>query len=265
MTIYHFTEHLKEADRPRLQENMASQQPIITNGHHGRMQNDVHKLRSLLTDKFVLNDSEDDIPPPEGHPPYDYLQEHEGHAIYLPMTVQTFEAGPYGFDAGDKLKLEIERSRYLMVSAGPDSPLETVSELRPGDILDSIQYIISANLTLYIDIRDVIFAERQSPDNFVTTAMIMTSYTTPPIDILESTPNPRPGSRYRWDNISLDAVRSMLYAHGQILYDRDGHVRHIPIDDLEKETLLENVEELLRGDLGHTWRLGHNTIGVKME
>ncbi|ESZ96661.1 hypothetical protein SBOR_2920 [Sclerotinia borealis F-4128] len=210
----------------------------------------LNRLRSLLIHhELILHDSSDYTP----HK-FDYLQP-LNHTNYLPTYCRKFPFSEIQerFKLSltpkvDNLELKIERSRHLMVYSGQSKSTKPVLEQGLNDILHSIRYTISATLTALVPDESLLAEPIYDMEPISTT--IQTSYTTPPMNILETGYTSLLLGRSTWDNIDLDAIKRMLWAHGMILYGEDGKRREIPVDDRDRRRLLGEVESCVRADLG---------------
>lgn len=192
---------------------------------------------------------------------YDW-QRDEG--VYFPNIYQRLGEGEVDGAPQKLMEMRIERHRHLMASNLAMPLIAPYEVSRPGDIVYNVRYTISAALEcLNPDGSKMEPRLLHGPDAH--SVIIRTTYSTPPGIAIHTIPQTEPGGLYSWDNISIRAVQTMLYAHGMMLFGADGKRRTVPLEEDFVRELMGDVEACVRESVGDTWRLGENTIGCASE
>ncbi|KAF7883923.1 hypothetical protein EAF00_011235 [Botryotinia globosa] len=183
---------------------------------------------------------------------------------YFPNIYQRFSEGEADGVPQNLMEMRIQRHRHLMASNSVMPLIAPYEVYHPGDLVYNVRYTISAALEcLNPDGTKMEPRPLHGPDAY--SVVIRTTYSTPPRIAIHNIPHTEPGGLYSWDNISIKAVQTMLYAHGVILFGADGKRRTVPLEKEVVEELMGDVEASVRESIGDTWRLGDNTIGCASE
>lgn len=169
----------------------------------------------------------------------------------------------FGLPVGPEVShmvLKIERLRYMMVFNTRYQARRFVLELGNYDRLRSFHYVISATLTACH--ADQTVAKIPGDKTRYMIVKTETTYTTPHVDMFEKLSPEEPGSVWRWNNINLEIVKAILFAHWTTLFENSGKQRHTAIDSLMRLAAFRRFEPQLRAELGRMWSLGKYTIGM---
>ncbi|KAF7912481.1 uncharacterized protein EAF01_001502 [Botrytis porri] len=229
--------------------------PIHTNGTSPVRRRE--KLyRELIHRKAVLTDFQ--------HLPTVIYDWQTAEGPYFPNIYQRLGEGNSNGAPQNLMEMRIERHRHLMASNSIMPLIAPYEVYHPGDLVYNVRYTICAALE-YLNPDGTKMEPRVVHGPDAHSVIIRTTYSTPPRTAIQNIPHTAPGGLYSWDNIGIEAVQKMLYAHGMMLFGADGKRRVVPLEEEVVKDLMEEVEEAVRGCVGEMWGLGENTIGCVEE